>query len=186
MKIYVKNMACESCKIVVKGALEELDISPIKVELGEIEIKEDISDDEKRKLNSKIKKAGLELLEKKHGILIEKIRKAAINYVYHSDEKPNIKFSVLLSEELNHSYTYLANFFSEVEATTIEQFIISLKIERIKELIIFGEDTFSEIAYKLHYSSVAHLSAQFKKATGLTPSHFRALKEKRRIAIQNI
>ena len=186
MKIYVKNMACESCKVVVREALEELDISPVKVELGEIETKEDISDDEKAKLNSKIKKFGLELLEKKQGVLIEKIRKVIIDYVYKSDEKPNVKFSVLLSEELNHSYTYLANFFSEVEATTIEQYIIALKIERIKELIIFGEHTFSEIADKLHYSSVAHLSSQFKKITGLTPSHFKRLKEKRRITIQNI
>ena len=186
MKIYVKNMACESCKVVVKDALEELDISPVKVELGEIETKEDLTDEEKMELNLKIKKAGLELLEKKQGVLVEKIRKVIIDYVYKSDEKPNVKFSVLLSEELNHSYTYLANFFSEIEATTIEQYIIALKIERIKELIIFGDDTFSEIAHKLHYSSVAHLSAQFKKATGLTPSHFKALKEKRRITIQNI
>lgn len=186
MKIYIKNMACESCKIVVKDALEELGISPVKVELGEIETKEDISDNEKKKLNDKINKAGLELLEKKQGVLIEKIRKVMVDYVYKSDEKPNIKFSVLLSQELNHSYTYLANFFSEVEATTIEQFIIALKIERIKELIIFGEDTFSEIAHKLNYSSAAHLSSQFKKVTGLTPSHFKILKEKRRITIQNI
>lgn len=186
MKIYVKNMACESCKIVVKEALKELDISPVKVELGEIETKEDLSDEEKKLLNKKIKTAGLELLENKQGVLIEKIRKVIFDYVYKSDEKPNVKFSVLLSEELNHNYNYLANFFSEVEATTIEQFILALKIERIKELIIFGEDTLSEIAYKLHYSSVAHLSAQFKKITGLTPSHFRALKEKRRITIQNI
>lgn len=186
MKIYVKNMACESCKIVVKEALEELDIVPTRIELGEIETKRDVSDTEKKELNKKIKRAGLELLEKRQGVLIEKIRKVAINYVYKSDEKPTIKFSVLLSEELNHSYTYLANFFSEVEATTIEQFIIALKIERIKELIIFGEDTFLEISHKLHYSSVAHLSAQFKKVTGLTPSHFKALKEKRRITIQDI
>ncbi len=186
MKIYVRNMACESCKVVVKDALKELDISPVKVELGEIETKEDLTDEEKKELNSKIKKAGLELLENKQGVLIEKIRKVIIDYVYKSDEKPNVKFSVLISKELNHSYTYLANFFSEVEATTIEQYIIALKIERIKELIIFGEDTLSEIADKLHYSSVAHLSAQFKKATGLTPSHFKALKEKRRITIQNI
>lgn len=186
MKIYVKNMACESCKVVVKEALEELDISTIKVELGEIETRNDLSDDEKLKLNVKLKKVGLELLEKKQGVLIEKIRKVMIDYVYKSDERPNIKFSALLSEELNHNYTYLASFFSEIEATTIEQFIISLKIERIKELIIFGEDTLSEIAHKLHYSSVAHLSTQFKKATGLTPTHFKALKEKRRITIQNI
>jgi len=179
-------MACESCKLFVKEALEELDITHVKVELGEIETKEDISDDEKKKLNAKIKEAGLELLEKKQGVLIEKIRKVMVDYVYKSEEKPNIKFSVLLSEQLNSSYSYLANFFSEVEATTIEQYIIALKIERIKELIIFGDDTLSEIADKLHYSSVAHLSSQFKKATGLTPSHFKALKEKRRISIQNI
>lgn len=123
---------------------------------------------------------------KKQGVLIEKIKKFSIDYVNHIDKRPNIKFSVLLSQELNHSYTYLANFFSEVEATTIEQYIIALKIERIKELIIFGDDTFSEIAYKLNYSSAAHLSTQFKKATGLTPSHFKALKEKRRITIQKI
>jgi AraC-like DNA-binding protein len=186
MKIYIKNMACESCKAFVKEALEELNIAPIKVELGEIETKEDVSDLKKQQLNNKIKKVGLELLEKKKGILIEKIRKVAIDYVYNSDEKPNVNFSVLLSNELNHNYTYLANFFSEVEATTIAQFIIALKIERIKELIIFGEDTLSEIAHKLHYSSVAHLSTQFKKETGLTPTHFKELKEKRRVTIQNI
>lgn len=186
MKIYVKNMACESCKLVVKEALEEIGISPTRVELGEIETKEPMSDDEKKELNGKLKKVGLELLEKKQGVLIEKIRKVIIDYVYKSDERPNLKFSVLLSEELNHSYTYLANFFSEVQATTIEQYIIALKIERIKELIIFDEHTLSEISFMLHYSSVAHLSNQFKKVTGLTPSHFKSLKEKRRIAIQNI
>ncbi len=186
MKIYVKNMACESCKIFVYDALQSLGIDTYKVELGEIETKEDVCEVDKAKLNEKIHVAGLELLEKKQGILIEKIRKVAIDYVYFSDKKPNIKFSVLLSQELNYRYTYLANFFSEVEATTIEQFIIALKIERIKELIIFGEDTFSEIAYKLNYSSAAHLSTQFKKITGLTPSHFKELKNKRRISIQNI
>jgi len=186
MKIFIKNMACESCKAFVREALGELDIIPVRVELGEIEIREDITDEEKKKLNGKIRKVGLELLEKKQGVLIEKIRKVIVGYVYHSDEKPNIKFSVLLSEKLNHSYTYLANFFSEVESTTIEQYIISLKVERIKELIILEELTLSEIAYKLHYSSVAHLSTQFKKVTGLSPSHFKALKEKRRITIQNI
>lgn len=186
MKIYVKNMACESCKVVVKEALRELGIFPVKVELGEIETKVEISDDQKKQLNNKIRRVGLELLEKKQGVLIEKIRKVIIDYVYKSDKKPSDRFSVILSKELGLSYTYLANFFSEVEATTIEQFVIALKIERVKELIIFGEDTFSEIAYKLHYSSVAHLSSQFKRVTGLTPSHFKALKEKRRITIQKI
>jgi AraC-like DNA-binding protein len=186
MKIYIKNMACESCKVFVKEALEELEITTVKIDMGEVETKQEMTDDEKRKLNTIIKKVGLELLEKKQGVLIEKIRQIMVDYVYNSEEKPNIKFSVLLSEEMGNSYTYLANFFSEVEATTIEQYIIALKIERVKELIIFGDHTFSEIADKLHYSSVAHLSAQFKKSTGLTPSHFKALKEKRRISIQNI
>jgi AraC-like DNA-binding protein len=186
MKIYVKNMACESCKIFVTEALDELSIPTIRVELGEIVTKQDVSDDDKRKLNNKLKEAGLELLEKKHGVLIEKIRHVAIDYVYNSDGQPNHRFSSLLSKELDYTYTYLANFFSEVQATTIEQFIISLKIERIKELIIFGEDTFSEIAYKLNYSSSQHLSMQFKKVTGLTPSQFKSLKQKRRIPIQKM
>lgn len=179
-------MACESCKIVLKDALEKLNIVFVKVELGEIETKEDVSDSKKVALNKKIKVAGLELLEKKQGILIEKIKQVAIDYVYKPDEKSKIKFSILLSKELNHSYNYLANFFSEVESTTVEQYVIALKIERIKELILFGNHTFSEIANKLNYSSVAHLSTQFKKVTGLTPSHFKALKEKRRITIQDI
>jgi len=179
-------MACESCKILVMNALDELGISPFKVELGEIETKEELSDLEKKNLNTIINKAGLELLEKKQGVLIEKIKKFIIDYVKNSEERSNMKFSVLISKELNFSYAYLANFFSEIEATTIEQFMIALKIERIKELIIFGEDTLSEISYKLNYSSAAHLSNQFKKVTGLTPSHFKALKEKRRISIQKI
>jgi AraC-like DNA-binding protein len=186
MKIYVKNMACESCKVFVREALEELNVTPIKVELGEIETREDMTNEEKLQLNAKIKTVGLELLEKKQGFLIEQIRQVMLDYVYKSDEKPHIKFSVLLSEELGHSYNYLSNFFSEVESTTIEQFVISLKIERAKELILFDELTLSEIAYKLHYSSVAHLSAQFKKVTGLTPTHYKSLREKRRITIQNI
>ncbi|MEJ8819089.1 helix-turn-helix domain-containing protein [Lacibacter sp. H407] len=185
MIIYVKNMACESCKVVVTQALEELEIETYKVELGEIQTKHDVSDEDKERLSKKIKIAGLELLDKKNGVLIEKIRTVMIDYVYNSDEKPVKNFSTILSEKLNHSYGYLANFFSEVEATTIEQYLISLKIERIKELILFDEATLSEIAYKLHYSSVAHLSTQFKKATGLTPTHFKQLKEKRRMTIQN-
>ncbi len=186
MKIYVKNMACESCKIVVKNALEELDLIPLKVELGEIETKGEITDSQKKKLNSMIKKAGLELLEKKQGVLIEKIRKIMIDYVYSSAKKPANKFSILLSAKLGHNYAYLANFFSEVEATTIEQYLISLKIERIKELIILEEFSLSQIADKMHYSSISHLSNQFKKVTGLSPTHFKKLKEKRRLTIQEL
>ena len=179
-------MACESCKIFVKEALDELHINAVKVGLGEIETKGDITDEDKQRLNTKIKKAGLELLEKKSGVLIEEIRKVIIDYVYKTDDRPNVKFSVLLSETLHHDYGYLANFFSEVEATTIEQFLIALKVERIKELILFDELSLTQISYKLKYSSVAHLSNQFKKVTGLTPSHFKELKNKRRITIQEL
>lgn len=186
MKIYVKNMACQSCVSFVKEALDELEINTVKVGMGEIETKIDVSDEQKCELNLKIKKVGLELLEKKHGVLIEKIRAVIIDYVYHSDEKSNVNFSTLLSEKLNHSYTYLSNFFSEVEATTIAQYVISLKIERVKEMIVLEEFNLSEIAFKLHYSSAAHLSNQFKKVTGLSPSHFKKLKERRRIPIQDL
>ena len=186
MKMYVKNMACQSCVAFVKEALDELDIVPLNVGLGEIDTKKDVSDDEKSELNKKLKKVGLELLEKKQGVIIEKIRTVMVDYVYHSDEKSNVNFSTLLSDKLHHSYTYLSNFFSEVEATTIEQYLISLKIERVKEMIILEEFNLAEIAYKLHYSSAAHLSNQFKKVTGLSPSHFKKLKEKRRIAIQDL
>lgn len=179
-------MACESCIVVVKNALEELNLIPVKVVLGEIETKGDLTDNQKKKLNAIIKKVGLELIEKKQGVLIEKIRKIIIDYVYHSDQKSTTNFSDLLSEKLSYNYTYLASFFSEIEATTIEQYIISLKIERIKELIILEEFSLSQIAHKLNYSSAAHLSSQFKKVTGLTPSHFKNLKEKRRVTIQNI
>jgi AraC-like DNA-binding protein len=178
-------MACQSCKVVVKEALEELGISA-KVDLGEVDTKEELTDEEKIELNKKIRKAGLELLESKKGVIIEKIRKVALEYVYHSDEKPDLNFSDLLSKKLHLSYGYLANLFSEVEANTIERFVISLKMERIKELIILEEFNLTEIAYKLHYSSVAHLSNQFKKETGLTPTHFKKLKEKRRIILQDI
>jgi AraC-like DNA-binding protein len=185
MKIYVKNMACESCKIFVKEVLDELHITSVKVGLGEIETKGDVTDEDKKKINAKIKIAGLELIEKKNGVLIEKIRAVIIDYVYKSEEQPNSKFSILLSEKLNHDYVYLANFFSEIEATTIEQYLIALKIERIKELILFDELSLTEISYKLKYSSVGHLSNQFKKMTGLTPTHFKKLKA-RRLTIQEL
>ena len=179
-------MACKSCKVVIKEVMAELDIPMVKIELGEIETRNDISNDEKKKINVKIRKAGLELLESKEGRLLEKIRKIIFEYVYDSDEKPNLKFSALLSSKLNHSYGYLSNYFSEIEAISIEQYIIALKIERAKEMILFNEFTLSETAYKLHYSSVAHLSTQFKKITGLTPTHFKNLKNIRRKTIQEL
>jgi AraC-like DNA-binding protein len=170
----------------VKEELRKLNLHFILVDLGEIEIMENVSKEELELFKAGLIATGLELMDDKKAVLIEKIKNVIIEMVHHSDEVLKVNFSDYLSEKLHHDYTYLANLFSEVQGTTIEQFIISHKIERIKELIIYGELNITEIAWKMNYSSVAHLSNQFKKMTGLSPSHFRNLKNKRRTPIEEI
>jgi len=170
----------------VKDALKKLRLHFIVVDLGEVEIMETITPKQREQLKIELLCSGLELMDDKRAVLIEKIKNAIIEMIHHSDEIVKVNFSDYLSKKLNHDYTYLANLFSEVQGTTIEHFIISHKIERIKELIIYGELTITEIAWKMNYSSVAHLSNQFKKATGLSPSHFKQLKDKRRSPIEYI
>jgi AraC-like DNA-binding protein len=170
----------------VKEELRKLNLHFILVDLGEIEIMENLSKEELELFKIGLIATGLELMDDKKAVLIEKIKNVIIEMVHHSDEVLKVNFSDYLSEKLHHDYTYLANLFSEVQGTTIEQFIISHKIERIKELIIYGELNITEIAWKMNYSSVAHLSNQFKKMTGLSPSHFRNLKDKRRTPIEEI
>jgi YesN/AraC family two-component response regulator len=170
----------------VKEELKKLGLHFIVVDLGEVEIMENISAEQREELKKALLISGLELMDDKRAVLIEKIKNVIIDMVHHSDETIKINFSNYLSEKLDHDYTYLANLFSEVQGTTIEQFIISHKIERIKELIIYGELNITEIAWKMNYSSVAHLSNQFKKVTGLSPSHFKLLKDKRRSPIEEI
>jgi AraC-like DNA-binding protein len=179
-------MVSARCKMAVKEELKKLGLHFIVVDLGEVEIMENISVDQREQLKTALLISGLELMDDKRSVLIEKIKNVIIEMVHHTEEVINVNFSHFLSEKLNHDYTYLANLFSEVQGTTIEQFIISHKIERIKELIIYGELNITEIAWKMNYSSVAHLSNQFKKMTGLSPSHFKQLKEKRRIPIEEI
>lgn len=179
-------MVSTRCKIVVKEELKKLGLHFILVDLGEIDIMENISTVQREQLKAALLESGLELMDDKRAILIEKIKNVIIQMVHHSDEVIKINFSTYLSEKLNHDYTYLANLFSEVQGTTIEQFLISHKVERIKELIIYGELNITEIAWKMNYSSVAHLSNQFKKVTGLSPSHFKQLKDKRRNPIEEI
>ncbi len=179
-------MLTNRCKIVVKDILKALGLHFIIVDLGEIEIMENISSNERNELKKHLLEAGYELMDDKKAILIEKIRNAVIDVVHYTQEGLKTNFSDFLSEKLNHDYTYMANLFSELQGTTIEQFIILHKIERIKELIIDDELNITEIAWKMNYSSVAHLSTQFKKMTGLTPSHFKQLKEKRRMPIEEI
>lgn len=186
MKLYIKYMVSNRCKITVKEILKELGLHFIVVDLGEVDVMENISSEQREELKAALLESGLELMDDKRAMLIEKIKNTIIEMVHHSDEVIKVNFSIYLSEKLNHDYTYLANLFSEVQGTTIEQFIISHKVERIKELIIYDELNISEIAWKMNYSSVAHLSNQFKKVTGLSPSHFKQLKTKKRSPIEDI
>lgn len=186
MKLYIKYMVSARCKMVVKEELKKLGLHFIVVDLGEVEIMENISGEEREQLKAALLNVGFELMDDKRAVLIERIKNVIIEIVHHSDEPLKVNFSDYLSEKLNHDYTYLANLFSEVQGTTIEHFIINHKIERIKELIIYDELNITEIAWKMNYSSVAHLSNQFKKATGLSPSHFKQLKDKRRSQIEDI
>jgi AraC-like DNA-binding protein len=179
-------MVSNRCKMAVKEELKNLGLHFIVVDLGEVEIMENISMDLRMRLKSNLLNSGLELMDDKRAMLIEKIKNVIIEMVHHSEEIIKVNFSDYLSEKLNHDYTYLSNLFSEVQGSTIERFIISHKTERIKELIIYGEHNITEIAWKMGYSSVAHLSSQFKKVTGFSPSHFKQLKDKRRSPIEDI
>src|SRR5450759_4130554 len=179
-------MVSNRCKIAVKEELKKLGLHFMVVDLGEVEIMENISPQMREQVKIALLESGFELMDDKRSVLIEKIKNTVIEMVHHSDELIKTNFSNYLSEKLNHDYTYLANLFSEVQGTTIEQFIISHKIERIKELIIYGELNITEIAWRMNYSSVAHLSNQFKKITGLSPSHFKQLKVHKRSPIEDI
>ncbi|MCW3126615.1 MAG: transcriptional regulator, AraC family [Bacteroidetes bacterium] len=172
--------------MVVKAELDHLGLRYGSIELGEAEIKEDISPTQREKLKAGLLRAGLELMDDKRAMLIEKIKNVIVEMVHYADEPPKTNFSDYLSAKLEYDYTYLSNLFSEVTGVTIEHYIISHKIERVKELLIYDELNLTEISYKLHYSSVAHLSNQFKKVTGLTPSFFRKLKGKRRNSLENM
>lgn len=179
-------MVSNRCKLAVRDELKKLGLHFILLELGEVDIMENLSTEKRDLLKEGLRSSGLELMEDKKAILIEKIKTIIIEMIHHSEENIKINFSDYLSSQLHHNYTYLANMFSEVQGTTIEHFIIAHKVERIKELILYDEDTITEIAWKMGYSSVAHLSTQFKKVTGLSPSHFKQLKDKRRIAIEEL
>lgn len=186
MKIHIKYMVSLRCKMVVKAELDKLGLLYGAVDLGEVEIKGSISTEQQERLKLALAQSGLELMDDKKAILIEKIKNVIIEMVHYSQEVPRQKNSEYISEKLHYDYTYLANLFSEATGITIEHFIIAHKIERVKELLIYDELSLTEISYILNYSSVAHLSNQFKKITGLTPSYFKKLRQKRRTALENI
>lgn len=174
------------CKNVVKEELEKLGLRYVNINLGEIEILEDISILQHEQFNIALKKSGLEIIDNKKAILIEKIKNVIIEMVHYQEAHLKINFSVFLAEKLQFDYTYLSNLFSQVEGITIEHFIIAHKIERVKELIIYDELNLTEISFLLNYSSVAHLSKQFKKVTGLTPSYFKKIKQMRSAGLEDL
>jgi len=174
------------CKLMVKSQLQKIGLHAVLIDLGKVEIFEDFSDEQRIILKKNLLRSGLELLDDKKSILIERIKNAIVEMIHYQDELPKVNFSDYLSEKLGHDYTYLANIFSEVKGITIQQYIIIHKIEKVKELLLYDELNLSEIADLLHYSSSAHLSNQFKKITGLTPSFFKNLKLKRLGNLENM
>lgn len=174
------------CKMMVRSELEKLGIMPTSLELGTVDISTELTPQVKALLHENLLRLGLELLDDKKSILIEKIKQVIIELIHYSDEVPDVNYSTYISEKLHYDYNYLSNIFSEVKGITIQNFIILNKIEKVKELLLYDELNLTEIAYKLHYSSVAHLSNQFKKITGLTPSYYKKLKQKRDTNLENL
>jgi AraC-like DNA-binding protein len=172
--------------MIVKEELAKLGLHYVIVDLGLVEIMEELTPTQHDQLKANLARSGLELLDDKKSILIEKIKNVIIEMIHYSDEVPKVNYSDYISEKLKYDYTYLSNIFSEVKGMTIQHFIIINKIERVKELLLYDELNLSEISYKLHYSSVAHLSNQFKKVTGLTPSFFKQLKQKRKDNLEDL
>lgn len=179
-------MVCIRCQMVVKAELEKLGLHYVRVDLGEVEVLENMSAEQQAQFKVALLKSGLELMDDKKSVLIQQIKNIIIELVHYSDEPLTINFSEFLAQKLGYNYTYLANLFSEVQGTTIEKFLIAHKIEKVKELLVYDELNLTEIAYRLHYSSVSHLSTQFKKITGLTASHFKQLKDKRRSMLNDL
>ncbi|MNE21185.1 DNA-binding transcriptional regulator MelR [compost metagenome] len=177
MKLYIKYMVSLRCKMVVREKLTSLGLHCAKVDLGVVEIRENISEETREKLKINLSRCGLELLEDRTTILIEQIKSVVIEMIHYlDDDAPKMNYSDYISEKLNYDYTYLSNVFSKVKGITIQQFIIRNKIERVKELLMDDEMNLTEISYKLNYSSVAHLSNQFKKITGFSPSFYKQIK----------
>lgn len=186
MKIHIKNMVCDRCVKVVKEVFETSGIQNFEIKLGRVEVAEDISEEQIKKIGHELEKEGFELIENQEGEIVEQIKNFAVEYVYKNIHENHVKFSVLLAEHVGKDYNYLSNLFSSLEDNTIEHFLIDLKIERVKELLVYGELTLSEIAFEMGYSSTAHLSGQFKKITGFTPSHYKKMGDKRRRLLSDL
>ena len=187
LKLHIKNMVCQRCKMVVENELKKLHLHPIAVELGEVTLAENrLNDGQLAAVTKALEEVGFELLDDRKSRTIEKIKNIVINAVHHTDEPTQHKYSQLITDSLHYDYPYLSRLFAEVEGITIEHYIIQQKIERVKEYLIYDELSLSQIAYNMGYSSTAHLSAQFKKVTGLTPTQFKAIQHKSRKPLDGI
>lgn len=186
MDISIKNMVCNRCNMVVSQIFEKAGIKTESIQLGKVKTADEVSPDELEQLNESLKSMGFEIIDDSKSRLIEAIKTITIDYVYHHSGENSTNFSDYLTGKLNLVYPYLSSLFSSVEGTTIEKYMINLKIERVKELLVYDEKTLSEIAYEMGYSSVAHLSEQFKKITGFTPTYFKNLREQNRKPIHDL
>ena len=186
MKLYIKNMVCSRCKMVVSAELNKLGLQPTSVELGEVDLPADPGKEVLQQFDESLKQLGFEIIDDRKSRIIEKIKNAVVSMIHHTEDQTNVNLSTHLAEKLKYDYGYLSNLFSEVEGSTIEKYLIAQKIEKVKELMMYDELTLSQIADKLGYSSVAYLSAQFKKQTGLTPSFYRSLKQNKRRNIEDL
>ena len=179
-------MVCSRCKMAVKAQLESMGLKPVNIELGEVELEEELSKEQLSSLNNALKATGFELIDNKKSQTIEKIKNTIVTLVHHSDHELKTNLSAFITSKIHQDYHYLSNLFSEVEGTTIEKYYINQRIEKVKELLVYDELSLSEIADRLDYSSVAYLSNQFKKITGFTPSYYRSLKENKRRNIEEL
>lgn len=184
--IFIKNMVCDRCIMVVQNELEKLGLDAKNIKLGEVILSKEITSLEKENLSKTLEPLGFEVIDDKKGRIIEKIKNIIIDLVHHQDSDVKTNLSDVLSDKLHHDYNYLSNLFSEVEGTTIEKYFIAQKVEKVKELLVYDELSLSEIANRLNYSSVAYLSNQFKKVTGLTPSYFKQIKEDKRKPLDKV
>lgn len=184
--IYIKNMVCNRCIMVVETQLKSLGIHALSARLGEVVLEQEPTEKQRAELRGLLESVGFEWIDSKKVRLIEQVKNAIIELVHRNNNDLKINLSDYISAKVNHDYTYVSNLFSEVESTTVEQYFIAQKIERVKELLVYDELALSEIADLLNYSSTAHLSAQFKKVTGLTPSHFKQIKENKRKPLDSV
>jgi AraC-like DNA-binding protein len=186
MKLYIKNMVCYRCKMVVKSEFEKIGLPLVNVELGEVELASELTDEKKIQVSTLLKSIGFELIDNRKSRIIERIKNVIIDLVHRQSNQLNTNLSVYLADQILMDYNYLSNLFSEVEGGSIEHYYIAQKIERVKELLLYDELTLSEIAFQLNYSSLGHLSRQFKSVTGLTPSYFKTLKKAKRLPLDEV